>query len=150
MVGTFDKSLEVVLADLTIDLEVCALVRCLESTETTETIVLQRLGNKSLQVISAWDVSVRNARGGTFVGALDSKSDRCYPGGGCVGCVGGQGGCSAHQFPSTAGDSSLDKAKLCMQHVLKKAVRLLQGLKDIRSLPPASATLVHCFEAKSS
>jgi len=49
----------VVLADFTIDLEVCAVVRIPPEMESTETIVLQR-----------------NARGGTFVGTLDSRTDR--------------------------------------------------------------------------
>ncbi|CAE7203073.1 SLU7 [Symbiodinium pilosum] len=49
----------VVLEDLTIDLEVCAVVRIPCAEEMTETIVLQR-----------------NARGGTFVGTLDARSDR--------------------------------------------------------------------------
>ena len=42
--ASMENSFEVVLADLTIDLEVCALVRIPSGEQSTETVVLQRQG----------------------------------------------------------------------------------------------------------
>lgn len=94
----FASLFQVVLSDLTVDLEVRAVVRIPPDTEdsepTTEEIVLHRQGGK-IVVFCAFLTSARanacvppplplftihnlarNARGGTFVGSLDAASDR--------------------------------------------------------------------------